>query len=424
VTAPGPRGWPLLGDVVPLARDPIGFVERVARTYGPYASFRIGPMRYLLTSDPAGVRHVLVDAAFNYLKGPGYDGARLAIPKSSILLEGEAWKQRRRFVQPDFAPGRFLRYPRDVADAVDAMHERWDATPDGLVDLRAEMTLLTLDVIGRTVLGGSFGALAGPVVEALGTVLRFGNDYGNEVVHLPLWFPTRGRREFPRALARLREAVRERGHDGGDHLAARLRQAERDGTLPPDEVVDELVLMMAAGHETSATALTYAFALLGASPEWSARVAAEPDAPDAPRPAADAVFAEAVRLYPPLWFLERTAVEADEIGGYAVPAGGLVAVSPWVVHRDPERWPDPLRFDPGRFFERPAPDAGSYLPFSAGPRVCTGIRLAQLEARLVLGRTLARYELLPVDPGVPRPVAELVLRPAGGFRVRFRRRRP
>jgi cytochrome P450 len=211
------------------------------------------------------------------------------------------------------------------------------------------------------------------------------------------------------------------------------------GGLTERQLIDECVTLFAAGHETTANALTFTLWLLARHPDVAARLAAEVDAalgPDRPPgiddldrlPYARAVLAESMRLYPPAWIQGRQAVEDCAVGGYRVPAGTVVFVSQWVTHRDPRWWPDPERFDPGRFLPGAAADADAgrpkwaYFPFGGGSRQCVGEAFAWAEATLVLAVLARRWRVEPVDAGPLTLDPGITLRPAAPVRVIPRRR--
>jgi cytochrome P450 len=233
---------------------------------------------------------------------------------------------------------------------------------------------------------------------------------------------------------------------GGDHdgpsrdlLDVLLRaRDERGEALTDAEIGDEVTTFMLAGHETSANALTWALALLSAYPAARRRLEEEldavlgerdPDAADVDRlPWARAVVAEALRLYPPAWTIERDAVADDDVAGVPVPAGSLVAISPYLVHRHPGFWPDPAGFDPRRFLPGGSGDASTrhryaFIPFGGGKRACVGASFAELETVLVLATIARRFRLELTARGVPAPVAQVTLRPGRHLPMRLLRRR-
>ena len=252
---------------------------------------------------------------------------------------------------------------------------------------------------------------------------------------VPRWVPSPERVRFARARA------------GVDRIVERIIAEHRAATAPPPDLLtmlmeardpetgagfsdaelrNEAVTMLLAGHETTASALSWTFALLAAHPEAAARVRAEVEQVLGRRPPTLAdlsqlsfvtqVIQEAMRLYPPIWAIERRAVSDDVIGGFAIPAGSSVIVSPYVLHRHPRFWPDPEHFDPSRFAgPKPLP---AYLPFGAGPRYCVGSEFAMTEARLVVAMVTQawRLTLVPGHPVVPHP--SLTLRLRHGLRMR------
>jgi cytochrome P450 len=254
------------------------------------------------------------------------------------------------------------------------------------------------------------------------------------------WLPTEQNRAFERsrrALDRLvLDLVAERRRTGvrGEDLLSMLLEAEAEGgagRMSDRQVRDEVMSIFLAGHETTANALAWTFYLLAQHPGVRARLDAEldavlgdraPQADDAPRLQYTLmVIEEAMRLYPPGWVLVRVAVEDDEIDGYAIPRGSIVALSPWVTHRDPRHWPDPERFDPERFdpARKVARPRYAYFPFSGGPRQCIGKHFALLEMQLVVAAVAQRYRLeLPPGREVT-PEAQLTLRPRHGLPMRL-----
>ncbi len=266
---------------------------------------------------------------------------------------------------------------------------------------------------------------------------------------LPGWLPTRRRRRLRRAVATLdavcAEIVARRRADGvrpddPDVLALLLaavdagERGERGPALVPREVRDEILTLVIAGHETVASCLTWTLHLLAGAPDVQVRLHAELDTVLGPGPAARspcrddvaaleltrAVVDESLRLYPPAWVITRRALAADVVSGVGVPAGTLVIVSPWLLHRRPDTWPDPLRFDPDRFLGDTSPSRGpargDYVPFGAGPRLCIGRDMALVEAVLVLAGLL-RDRTVSRPPGVAPPAVDalVTLRPRGGL---------
>jgi enediyne biosynthesis protein E7 len=306
----------------------------------------------------------------------------------------------------------------------------------GPVDVVAEMTRLTFGVLGRGLLGADlaeFGNLSA-AFEAVQDQAMF------EMVTLrmiPLWLPLPRHRRFRGALRQLEEVASTLASAGvnGDPLGrenvvTRLHEAYRDepdAGLRRKRLRDELLTILLAGHETTASTLSWTWFLIDQHPEVSQRLRAEavevlgdraPQYEDLYRLRyTGMVIQEAMRLYPPVWGLTRRAVRADRIGGYDVPAGSDVMICPYTLHRHPDFWPDPHRFDPERF-EPAAAARGhryAYIPFGAGPRVCVGSHLGVLEATLVAAMVARRFRLGLLPGREIRPEAMLSLRVQGGL---------
>ncbi|MFF4214508.1 cytochrome P450 [Streptomyces sp. NPDC001796] len=406
---PGPRRIAALGLLTRMVRNRLEVMEQCAADYGDAARIPLGPKTLYLFNHPDHARHVLADNAANYSKGIGLVQARRVMGDGLLTSEGERWRKQRKTVQPVFQPKRIARQAEVIADEAEALVRRLrQRIGTGPVDVRDEMTVLTLGVLGRTLLdadlsafdsiGGSFEAVQN---QAIFEMMSLGA--------VPLWLPLPGALRFRKArrdLQRITDALAagREGRAGGDDIISRLIESVRE---EPDPRVgrrrmrEELVTLLLAGHETTASTLSWAFHLLDRHPEVWERVHAEAVEVFARGPlTADSlhglqyttmVLEEVMRLYPPVWILPRIARAADEIGGYRVPAGADVLICPYLLHRHPAFWQDPERFDPDRF--APTARGGrhryAYLPFGAGPRFCVGNSLGMLEATIVLA-TMAR----------------------------------
>jgi cytochrome P450 len=313
------------------------------------------------------------------------------------------------------------------------------------------MMHVALEVVGSALFGadlsGDAERLADATLDALEVVVK----KARSPLPVPVAVPTPTNLVLRRAVGRLDAAVdamlteRSRrplaeGDAPRDMLDLLLTVTRDDGThLSRAQVRDQVVTFIVAGHETVASALTWAWHLLVTNPLVLSRMRAEVDsvcagAPvrfdDVSRmPVTAAVLDEVLRLYPPAWLVTRRSLAADSLGGVDIPADALIVMSPWIVHRDPVAWPDPDRFDPSRFLDadgarrRDVSALPAYLPFGAGPRLCIGRDMALLEGVLVLASLVSRVDLEPVGPA-PRAVPLVTIRPEGGLPMRVRRRTP
>jgi cytochrome P450 len=347
---------------------------------------------------------------------------------------------------PSFDPRSVASYAEAMASSSVAMADQWGALPEGTeLDVSAEMTRLTLEIISRTM----FSADAGEMTGLTGAALQESADAAfnfNLLDILPIIGPIRLAQKvklmgeifapMDGAIRRLIDA--RRGDASQRDLLGRLVAAldeETGAGLTPQEVRDEVLTIFVAGHETTASAMTFVWYVLSQHPAWEARLRTELDAVLGGRAPTEAdlprlsltrrIIEETMRLYPPAPGLStRVALEADEIAGERIPAGAMVAVSSWVLHRHRRLWDEPDRFDPDRFL--PERSAGrprfAYLPFGGGPRVCIGQALAMTEATLILA-TLAQRFRLRLRPGHRVSIqSRVTIRPRGGLPMTIERR--
>jgi enediyne biosynthesis protein E7 len=434
---PGPRANSMLGKLMEVANDRLGLMSSLAKRYGDAVRMPVGPKSLYFFNHPDHAKYILADNAPNYRKGWGLMHARRALGDGLLTSEGELWRKQRKVIQPAFHRDRMADWADAIADEGMAMAARLRATGQHKpVNVVAAMTELTLGVLGRTLLDTDLSIYQNIAhsFEAIQDQAMF------EMVTLnlvPIWVPLPQQRRFRRAKQALLSIVDEmmsrraaEGGRGGDDLLTRLADANRS---EPDERIrrqrmrDELVTLLLAGHETTASTLGWTFHLLDRHPEVQDRLRHEvrevlgdrrPAFEDLNRLTYTAqVIEEVMRLYPPVWILSRQAIEDDEVGGYFVPKGMNVLVVPYTLHRHPEFWPDPERFDPDRFGpqrvgERPR---YAYLPFGAGPRFCVGNNLGMMEATFVTA-IIVREMRLRAAPGFrPKPEPMLTLRLRDGL---------
>ncbi|HSK26215.1 MAG TPA: cytochrome P450 [Jiangellales bacterium] len=433
---PGPQPADMLREARRMIRDPLGYLGDVVTRYGPVVSFPMPRTPVLLVNSPAAARRVLVDNHRAYGKRTiQYDTLALVTGQGLLVSDPPEWMSHRRMVQPAFHRDSLGGVGRHTVDAARRALATWDGLPAGsVVDVDAAMMRASLEVVGSALFSTDLSGDATRIVDAVLAALDRVVVRARSPWLPPPSVPTPGNLRLRRALRTIDEAVAamvaaRSAADPGDDVLGMLLRARDEAGLDDTAVRDEVVTLLVAGHETVASSLTWTLDLLARHPDAQERLAAEvtalpadPDAADLPRlPWTRAVVDEALRLYPPAWVVTRRALQDDEVCGYTVPAGSVVLVSPYTVHRDRAVWPDPERFDPHRFLGG-APARGTYLPFGAGPRLCIGREFALVESVLVLGTLARRYTVEPV-PGPPARVDALVtLRPHGGLPLRLNRR--
>jgi cytochrome P450 len=438
----GPRFLPLLGSLVAYARAPLAFLEDCAwGGYGDvvYLTF-LGQPTYVLNL-PEHIEHVLVTRQRNYVKDK-LQRVLLAefLGQGLLASEGDFWLRQRRLMQPAFHRQRVAAYGQLMGEQAQRLLALWR---DGeRRDISDDMMKLTLGIVVRCLFGLELESEAAQVGPALNRVMDHFSTMQSLVV--PGWVPTPENLGYRAALRRLYgtvdEIVRRRratGGDTGDLLSMLLQVQDEDGSRMSDQQVrDEALTLMLAGHETTAITLSFCWDLLSRNPEAEALLHQElasvlggraPTVEDlSALPFTDAVVKEALRLFPPAWSLSRESVEEDEIAGWRIPPRSMVWVNQWTVHRDPRFYEEPLAFKPQRWLdglERRLPRF-AWFPFGGGPRLCIGLSFAMMEAKLVLAVLAQRFRLERVSEGEVELLPSITLRPKHGMPMRLRAREP
>ena len=442
-TIPGPKGKPFIGQAPDLIAGAPRFLSRLADEYGPIARFRVYAFSFIVVTDPDLAHEVLVRQAANFPKDER-DVKLLGrlVGQGLVTANGEAHKRQRRLAQPAFHSKRIEAYADTMVEYTEAMLDEWS---DGAeIDAAEEMRALTMYIVSRTLFGTDRTAMrhtADRVGRAIHTVQDIADTEFKAPFVLPVWLPTALNRRRREAVAVLYETIdrliAERRASGaadtGDLLSMLMRATDESGDRFSDvEVRDQLLTFFLAGHETTSNALAWTWFLLGQHPEVESRLHAEVDEQLGGRPPALAdlphlpytlrVIKEAMRLYPPAWTLNTRSAAADTtIGEYAIRCGDKLWISPFAMHRRPQFFPDPERFDPDRWTperEKALPRY-AYIPFGGGPRVCIGNSFAMMEAHLIVAAVAQRARLRPL-PGVVEDLnAQVTLSNHGGVRVRI-----
>jgi cytochrome P450 len=412
-------------------------MRETARRWPGVAYMGVLGRHLYLVSEPELVRQVLVTDGRKVDKGEALRTAGIVLGEGLLTARRQKHLPRRRLVNPAFAHARMAGYSAGMADAARAAQDRW--RPGDQVDLAREMSRLTLDIIGRTVLGSDLDAQWQHIGKELTLALR-----GWEAMMVPggaqyLKLPLEGPRRFWAAADNLHAIVRRilaQRDAPAESVVAEMRRARDNGAALDDAALhDEAMNLMLAGHETTALALTWTFWLLSQYPAEAAalRESLKETLGDRDPSYADlrnlhrayAVVAETLRLFPPAWILEREVEQDLDLAGWRIPAGSTVLGSQFVLHRDPRFWPAPDSFCPGRWLdsdgrfseENPGVPRGAWYPFGAGTRICIGESFAWTEAALVLSTLARRWQVRP-DPAHRMALhAAITLRPANGLPV-------
>ena len=408
--APIVTGSALLGSMSDLLNDPLAAYLRARRDHGDVVRFRAGPpglrSEIYAVFSPEGAQQVLATQAANFRKdNTFYEELRHSVGNGLLTSQDDAYLRQRRLVQPLFTRRRVNGYAGQVAEEATALAAAWRGTAGngggyGTVELVGEMHRFALRVVGRILFGTDVEQAFEVIERTLPALQEYSLKRGFSPLKPPRTWPTPANRRAGRLQAELHALCDgiiagrrdRRVRDDREDLVTLLVHAENaeDGSLDAEELREQVLIFLLAGHETTATALAFALHLLAGHPEEQRRVRDEVDqalgGPGGREPTADdmealpyltMVLKEAMRLYPSAPVIGRRAVAEAEIDGVRIPAGADLLVSPWVTQRHPDHWPDAERFDPSRF--TPEAEAGrpryAWFPFGGGPRACIGQHL-------------------------------------------------
>lgn len=434
--APGPGAW-AIASVPWLLSNPLETLGGWAHKHGDIVRLRFGAQHAYLLLAPEHVRHVLIDNLKNYTRDTaGYKELTNSLGEGLLTTDGEFWRRQRRIAQPAFHRQRISGFVQAMVDATERMLATWR---DGqVIDVGAAMMHVTLEIVGATLFGTSVNDQAEAVAQAISdSQIRMAT-----VFNFPVSWPTPTNRKLQRAQRTLDEvayrmiAARRAGSSEGNDLLSMLMAARDDETgegMTDKQLRDEILTIFAAGHETTANALTWAFYLLGRHPDVYQRHCAEADqalsdAPSAPSlgalPYTKQVVDEVLRLYPPIWSLARRTLNDDVIGGYSIPRGSLALINMYLTHRLERYWPDPERFDPSRFTAEASEGRPrfAHFPFGGGPHLCIGNGFALMEMQLILTLCSKRFLLEPISDQVLAPWPRVTLSPRQRLMMRLRKR--
>jgi cytochrome P450 len=431
----------MLGTLILPGRDPLAIFSRFARDYGDITFFRMNGERVFFVNHPDYIRQVLVTDHARFAKSRALERARKLLGDGLLTSDGADHQRRRRLVQPAFHRTQIAGYAETMVQHAQRIDRWWQ---DGqTVDVSSDMMRLTLGIVARTLFDADIESRADSVGEALTAVLESFwltlLPFSELVEALPL----RALKRSAGARARLDDVIygmiaerRGRGGSRRDVLSMMIGSQDEGGAsgLSDREVRDEALTLLLAGHETTANALMWTWYLLSQAPEVRSRLHEEVDRVLTGRAASVAdveslpcvlgVVTESMRLFPPVWTIGRRAKADTELGGYPLPAGAMVFMSQWTMHRDTRFYREPDRFLPERWTAelRASLPKHAYFPFGGGPRTCIGESFAWMELVLIVATIAQRWdlELVPGHPIVTQPL--LTLRSRHGMRMTVRRR--
>ena len=395
---------------------------------------------------PEYVKQILTKAWPTYTKNTiDYRVISATLGKGLVTNDGPNWRSQRSVMQPVFSNRNIDGFDSVINDVTESLCATWNECPDGTrIWLDREMSRITFQVVSRTLFGANIDSISDEMVDILEEVNQHPLSLSSLLHHFTPWLPFPSNRRFIQVKSRLDEIVmnlielhRKGGGTTGDivdRLLTAKRTGDNTGTMDDSQMLDEIITLMLAGHETSATALTWTFYLLAQNPEiekrllqelqevLSGRTATSADLPQLPY--LKQVVQESMRVRPPVWGIARKCNEAVEFGDYLIPANSYLAIPIYVLHRHPEFWERAETFDPDRFSpsEQKNRHSYAYLPFAGGPRTCIGANMAMLEKQLILARLLQQYQINPVKEHPVIPAAVVTLKTRHGLPVTIKRR--
>ena len=405
--------------------------ELFARHGDTYRVYAPGRKSYTwVVNHPDDVKRVLVSNHKNYTKGVGLDRVKILLGNGIMTSEGDFWKRQRYMMQPMFHRRVITEFARLIDECTERFIHKWEAQAarNERVNVTEDMSELTLDIVLRSIFGPDFDRLSS---QAGGNPFEVVTTEQARNLQFAYKFRSLGK-VISALVNRRREAHEE--HPDFIGMLMNARDKETGDPMSERELIDEVMTLVVAGHETTASALNWTWYLLSQHPEVEARLHAELDAApvETAPPLAQMealvythqVIDEALRLYPPGWILSRRTIGPDTLGGYEIAAGTSVMLSPYLLHRHPQFWKDPEKFWPERFAPEHEADRPrfAYMPFAAGPRHCIGESLALYEMLMHLYKVARRYRLTYV---ADRPIeleAQINLRTKNPLFMRLERR--
>lgn len=442
VPIPSLPGLPLFGNIFALRNERLKLLQRISQQFGDIGAFHFGPRIVPVLNSPDFIRQALVEQGSLFEKTATVRALGTPVLGNGIFLsEGEEHRRQRKILAPLFHHRRVLDYADTMIASTSSLLEEWK---DGAtLNLADEMMRLTQWIISKILFDADVMGEERELGEALTLTFQYFSSAVTNPLRLPLSWPTPQNRRVQQALTRINATIyrmiEERRHSAEEHcdlLSALLRaRDEEEGTSLSDrQVRNEALSLFVAGHETTANALTWCCYLLSQHPDVSAKMQAEgdqvlagrlPTVADLPNlPYTLQVFKETLRLYPPVYAFTRRTRSSIQMGGYHIPKGASVVISPYTLQRRPQFYPEPERFDPERFASEQEQELPryAYLPFGAGAHICLGMHFAQLEGHLLLATMAQRltFEFVGAEPVEPEPL--LTLRPKGVVLMRIRRR--
>ena len=445
---PGPRGLPWLGTSFMASRDSTKTLTRWARDYGDIVYYHFLDFHFYVLFHPQHIEQVLLGKTGNFIKGLTSRANPELFGNGLLTSDGDFWRRQRRLSNPAFHRESLARYADITVEEAAKLTESWK---DGEKrNIHNDMMNVTLRIVLRSLFGADLREHMRVIEPALEAIMISSSGFNSIAFFLRIPTPTRklhflavqklndivyGLIASGREKLKSAEATAPNANGAKDLLTLLLTARDDEGNSMSDQQLrDEVITLLLAGHETTALNLSWTWYLLAQHPEVEQKLYAELDAVLGTRPPVvsdlpklqytDRVIRETLRLYPPAWRVFRRTEEPFQVGDYLLPPGSNIVLSQWVTQRDPRWFTQPERFNPDRWCEETAAKLPrfAYFPFGGGPRVCIGAGFAMMEATLLLAAIAQRYRIRLGPHQRVEPLASITLRPRNGIRVTLEQR--
>lgn len=429
-----------------IKENPLNFYYESFKEKGDYVRVKVFPGMYMyMVFHPDGVQHILKDNQSNYKKTPIIvNNVKVLFGKGLFTNEGESWLKQRRLIQPAFHRKKIEQLVEQMAKAVEVTIEDWNKLPDNSeINISEEMTKLTIRILSTSLFSIDISSSSNVLGKALRDGFEYVNYKMNNMVSLPLWFPNERNKKTKKAILDIDNVINEiissRINDKQEHndlldILLKARDEETNIGMTTQQLKDELLTMLAAGHDTTSAGLSWTFYLLAQNKDKKQKLFEEVDSIVNDTLTVDKLnnleytkmcFEEGLRLYPPAWGLARESINSDIIGGYEIKPKTLIALSQYTTHKHPDFWEKPYDFYPEHFESDKVKNRHpfAYFPFGGGSRVCIGMLFAMMESQIILSMLTKHFdfELVPNQDIIPDPTFTLI--PKQGIKFIIKKRR-
>lgn len=424
---PGPRGWDAFKVGFDLRADSLGGMKRLRENYGEFV-FLPYPRRMFFLFHPESIQYVLKENHKNYTKSKNYKYIMPLLGKGLVTSEGELWRSQRKVVGKEFSPSSISTYIERMHDyTIESFQE---LNGHEIIDISSYNMKLTLRIATEIFFGINVSEQSDHIGEAMKMVMDDSIRRVYSLYNIPLSIPTPNNRKVNRALKSLDKVVYDliEKKQGSSSMLSKLIQS--NDKMGVQQLRDEIMTLMMAGHETTSNTLTWCLYLLSQNPDKLALLKEEVNSFTELRPDMkqlnqlnymQAVLFETMRMLPSVPMLSRQPIEDDYILGHRIPKGTVVSMSQYVTHNDPAHWERPDQFLPERFIDT-KPRPGIYFPFAEGPRKCVGEEFSLVESKLILFQFLKKFDFEYADSQPPQLNAAITLKPAGPLRLKIKQR--